>query len=112
MLSQGFFSLWTIAGFYANQTFIAENLCVQKDIEENDCQGQCMLMDKLDKAQENEEKNVSHLVKEIHLFVQNFDLPQIKEVRDIAELSSTVIFYYRTTHSKDFSDTVFRPPIV
>lgn len=111
MLSQGFFSLWTIAGFYANRTFIAENLCVQKDIEENDCQGQCMLMDKLDKAQENEEKNLSHQVKEIQLFVQNFDLPQLKEVRDIIELSSSVIFYYKTTHSKDFSGTVFRPPV-
>lgn len=111
MLFQGFFSVWVVAGFYANRAFIAENLCIQKDVEENDCQGQCMLMEKLDKAREDEEKNAGNQVKEILLFIQCFDLPQIQRVHHITELSSSVIFYYKMAYSKDFSAVVFKPPV-
>jgi hypothetical protein len=35
--------LWTLADFTANRERIAQELCIQKEIKKNKCQGQCQL---------------------------------------------------------------------
>lgn len=52
------FNLFTPSGiwlnFKINQSFIAKNLCVKKEIENNTCKGKCHLKKELEKVQKQE----------------------------------------------------------
>jgi len=48
---------FTLLIFKLNQNYIAQNLCVQKEIEDNTCQGCCHLKKELTK-QSNQETNL------------------------------------------------------
>lgn len=43
--------LWVVLSFKVSQTFIAEELCEQKEVEDNCCQGSCYLKKQLSKAE-------------------------------------------------------------
>lgn len=61
--------------FYLNQDFIAENLCVEKDEENSDCEGSCFLEKELstENTGKTEQQNTS--VKEIKLVCHHsFDI--------------------------------------
>ena len=49
-------SLLVFIGFEANQTYIAKELCENKDKPEMHCNGKCYLMKKLKQAQDKEQK--------------------------------------------------------
>ena len=55
LLLQGTAEWWIKAAFDHNQSYIAQALCEQKDILENTCLGQCVLMKKLKEHQTQEE---------------------------------------------------------
>lgn len=38
-----------------NKDYIVQNLCVQRDLDENKCQGQCHLQDEVSKSQEDKQ---------------------------------------------------------
>lgn len=48
--------LFVFAGFEMNQSYIAKELCVNKDKPQLHCNGQCYLMKKLKQAQDKEQK--------------------------------------------------------
>lgn len=63
------------AGFSANQKYIAQNLCINKNRPWLHCNGHCYLMQKVKQAEENEKKqtakdNLSRL--EVSFFQQNY----------------------------------------
>jgi hypothetical protein len=110
MLSQGFMSLWSYVGFYANQDYIASNLCVKKDIPDNDCKGHCMLNKQIKKSQDQEQKDVNFQYREIHLFVQSIEFKfKFSQKQEIS--ISTIFPELNSFFQKGFVDAVFRPPI-
>lgn len=48
-----FYASYVWVDFKLNQEFIANNLCVEKDIEESTCEGNCHLKKELQKVEEN-----------------------------------------------------------
>ncbi len=60
--------------FKINQSYIAKNLCVLKEVEGNDCQGCCQLKKKLKQTEEPESRNLPkwRVQKEIDGYCQRF----------------------------------------
>lgn len=46
-----------IVSFELNRDYISKNLCVKKDIANNDCEGKCCLKESLNKAEKSENSN-------------------------------------------------------
>lgn len=55
---QPFCGLWVYTSFKINQEYIAETLCVKKEIKGNCCQGRCYLKTKLAQSEKEEQKNI------------------------------------------------------
>jgi hypothetical protein len=55
VLGQAFRPSGIVASFYWNRAYIAKNLCEKRSVPKNNCNGQCVLMKKLQKAAEQEE---------------------------------------------------------
>ena len=51
ILLQPFYQLWTYVAFKLDQDRIIKSLCVKRDMIDNDCQGNCVLMKKLQDAE-------------------------------------------------------------
>jgi hypothetical protein len=72
ILLQNINKIIVLLEFEMNQEYIAKNLCVEKDVEDNCCQGSCHLKEKLeeedkkDKDSGNTKEN-----KEVQIFFQN-----------------------------------------
>ena len=85
------FNLFTPSGiwlnFKMNQSFIAKNLCVKKEIKENTCKGKCHLKKELEKVQTQEnhqDKEPSFPINTLdHLFNQTIDTYNFLSVRTI-----------------------------
>lgn len=54
LLAQPFGMTWIYLSFRINQAYIAKNLCVQKEIKGNKCQGCCQLKKKLHETEQQE----------------------------------------------------------
>jgi hypothetical protein len=62
-LFSGNTALVYLAGHKINLTYIIQNLCVEKDKEENMCGGSCQLKEKLEKSDtENDEKGTENIL--------------------------------------------------
>lgn len=46
-----------LVNFQLNRKYIAKNLCIKKDIVNNDCEGKCCLKESLNKAEKSENSN-------------------------------------------------------
>ena len=71
LLSQPFGMTWVYLLFRINQAYIAKNLCVQKDVKGNKCQGCCHLKKKLHETEKQESTNLPPAAKlkaEFNLF--------------------------------------------
>ncbi len=56
ILTQSFSKAIIVMQFNINRAYIAENLCVKKDIAENTCQGSCQLKKEMEKESNKEQK--------------------------------------------------------
>jgi hypothetical protein len=80
------------AAFKINQQFIVKNICVQKDYEENFCQGGCYLKQEMNEANEGSTKstvpskiNISELNLEF-IVSDKSDSKQIFRVSNLADI--------------------------
>jgi hypothetical protein len=90
-----------------NQDYIAENLCVEKDIEDSTCHGCCQLEKKLNDQKEQKSDvpaPVNNKV-DINLFSQQVDIHGF-----ISELSLVFKCYYQNNYSLIITNSVFHPP--
>jgi hypothetical protein len=55
--------LFVFAGFEMNESYIAKELCVNKNKPELHCNGKCYLMNKLKQAQDKEQKQEQQFLK-------------------------------------------------
>lgn len=96
--------------FKINQTYIAENLCVEKDIEESTCGGCCQLKEKIKETRQEDSKNLPERQREktqpITFFVcTKIDDNLINKSKQMVQNSCTMN-QYSFQHCFD----IFRPP--
>lgn len=61
--------IFVFAGFEMNKSYIANELCINKNKPELNCNGKCYLMNKLKQAQEKEQKQ-EHQFQKVQLQMQ------------------------------------------
>ena len=110
MLLQCNMTLVICTSFYYNQNYIEKYLCVQRNMENNKCQGQCFLMKKLKNQQENEQQNFKvnfqeSLAVNPNLFSSDIYLstPILKKVYGL---------FTSNLNPRDFIYTLDRPPLI
>lgn len=93
--------------YEVNQSYIAQEFCIKKEVVENDCQGTCHLANTL---QLTEQKQSDTPVYTFQFEVLNFIVPK-QQSFDINEaLVLTESNYHGQRLSSPFLDDVFRPP--
>ena len=98
-----------LINFQLNRAYIAKNLCVKKEVENNCCQGSCHLKEELDKEDKKEQAPTAPSFKdknETQLFYQTINLSNVNTLG--MELSAYVLYKETETVSVCFS--VFHPP--
>lgn len=110
MLVQTASKIWIYSSFKINQDYIAKNHCENR-FKNLACKGQCVLMKKLQKAQEKEESRQCNFAKE-KFDVFDFNPTSIRSLilpRVGINVKQTVFFYLsHITSSVDFD--IFHPP--
>lgn len=110
MLIQSNATLMICTSFYYNQNYIEKYLCVQRQMANNNCHGQCYLAKKLKAQQEHEQENFKVNFQECSFISQmEFDLtcPISTEVPTIPyNLFSSKL------NPKDLIGSLFHPPLV
>ncbi|MNN11618.1 hypothetical protein D3C81_1245830 [compost metagenome] len=110
LLVQASWGYVVIGAFYVNKDYIAKYLCENRDKPQLHCNGNCVLMKKIRKAQEKEKQNPTAKLKaEVYDFINSYALfffiPASVEIKSIP-LGPVFTKY----HSID-SNRLFRPPI-
>lgn len=96
--------------FGFNRNYIIENLCVERDEEVNNCQGQCHLSQKLNQASADEKEQQSFLVEVIEqLYLTQNKYLSIKPNHIIGLISNTPI--NKVLVARVFVNQIFHPPI-
>ncbi len=111
LLLQSSAGLFIMTAFYANRSYIAQNLCENRSNEfAASCAGQCVLMKKLKKQQEKEQKLPDLKVKEVQLIGQQISnlsiLPEF-----IMELPRPVSLYREEAAQDPDLTPIFHPPL-
>lgn len=111
MISANFSRFFAYAGFYANQKYITENLCINKARPWLHCNGHCFFMQKVNQAAENEKKQGEK---------DNFKRLEISFFQEPAQLCFGVSAILTSFHcsfpaysyqySIHYIDAIFRPP--
>ncbi|MBR8536801.1 hypothetical protein KDU71_14600 [Carboxylicivirga sediminis] len=98
---------FTLLVFKINQDYIAKTLCIQKDIEDNSCQGCCQLKKQMEQQNEQEESNPNQSREK--LLIDFFPLEIIKNQPGSAH---TTIRYkeLQCQFVNSFISDVFHPP--
>ncbi len=96
-----------LISFKINQDFIAEFLCINKDVPESNCNGCCHLKKELDEQHENKESLPQQETKnyEIQLFADETDCNNPSN--DFKEL--IILFYFKNTGIIN-PNNIFHPP--
>ena len=108
---QLFSKVWIFIDFKINQNYIVNNLCVKKEIKNNDCKGHCQLCKRLDKADKDEQKQIPQTLKEkqeiLYCFQPNgFCLKRPFFFNQKSSLNSQYCRAFSASHISD----IFRPP--
>lgn len=110
MLLQSNMTLLISASFYYNQNYIEKYLCIQRDMENNSCHGQCYLAKKLKAQQEQEQQSFKmnlHEACALQIFTFSFQLPTYGELS-----SADYALFKSRLNPKDFPIGLLRPPLV
>jgi hypothetical protein len=101
-------NLFWISYFGVNQTYIAENLCIEKDADVNNCQGQCFLENKISEDDSDENNSPeSYVLNELlpNIYLEN---ETILEGQAITETNNEII--YKDFYSFNYTNSLFKPP--
>lgn len=110
-ISIGCRDFFTILYFYGNQDYIAEHLCVNKDVPETTCAGKCFLIGQLEESADLEDPSVP-----LNRFFDHFELKIIPEfvhhhllLDEKVEFSSNYC-YKNVMYPSDYTNRLFHPP--
>ena len=111
LLVQPLSKTWIYISFKINQDFIAQNLCVQKEIEGNKCKGCCQLKKEIAKAEDQEQKSLPksfNLRSETIFYSRAKSIGCLKQVPQI-RIVSYFLMDQQFIHSINLDD-IFHPP--
>ena len=90
-----------------NQEFIAKNLCVKKEIEDNDCNGSCCLKMALEKAEKKEKESPQFLKQQEEAFQDHeYILLHLVQIENNVEKA----FNYIESYTFQYHKQLLRPP--
>lgn len=103
--------VFPILGYWMNKDYIIQNLCIQKDFEENECQGQCHLEEEVSKAQDDNADDIP-VAKLLKIDLEYYCcLEQSVSIRAIhfSELPRYFSFDFPFINNL-YSDSCYQPP--
>lgn len=109
--SYTFNGILTYADYFANKSFIADVLCVNKDNKEMHCEGHCYLEKQLEKENENPSApNTTKKINDIQLFSETTN--EFSPTNSVLELQNKKTRYYVFPIANSYLSSIFRPPCV
>lgn len=110
LLVQASWGYVVLGAFYVNKDYIAKYLCENRDKPQLHCNGNCVLMKKIRKAQEKEKQNPTAKLKaEAYDFIDSYTLfsftPVSIEITTVPLKNGCPAYSSRNPHR------LFRPPI-
>lgn len=116
VLNQTFSTVGTLVAFQMNRQYITEMLCINRDKPDLHCDGQCVLMQRIenevDKASEKGQQMLKNLIeREVVVFFEymNFD---IFLHNDIAVPYHVVDIAYINRKPQSYHTDIFHPPTI
>lgn len=110
MLLQSNMTLLITTSFYYNQNYIEKYLCIQRNMENNTCHGQCFLAKKLKQQQEKEQESFKvHFHESLAMTPVSFDFANTQSLESKTPRYNR---YAPNLNPKDFTGTPFHPPLV
>lgn len=104
-------AVWINAAFFLNRDYVAENLCEAREVLDNACRGECVLMKKLRESQEKDNEPASAKMQELQLvFLQN-TWQLILNTAPVTSYDTTTPVLVQVSYTDSFAPAVFRPPI-
>ncbi len=110
MLIQSNMTLLITTSFYYNQNYIEKYLCLQRNMENNSCHGQCYLSKKLKQQQEKEQ--ASFKVHFHESFVKSVDTFEFSNPVTLEVVNTEFNLYSSNLNPKDIKGTLFHPPLI
>ena len=117
VLNQTFNTVSTLVAFQMNRQYIAEMLCVNKNRPEMNCNGKCVLMQRVqsevDKAQAKGQQMLQNLIEhEVVLFFENWDF-NLESEQNLPNFRchSIITMSDQCRHQFYLSD-IFHPPLL
>jgi len=108
VLVQAFSQVVIVASFFANQDFIAKNLCENRDKPQMHCNGKCCLKKKMEKNAQNESSQSGKKYQQVlNIFcsTNKIEAPSIQIM-----LTRAKYFNHDETMISSFHHSVFHPP--
>jgi hypothetical protein len=100
-----------IGYYYANKTYIASQLCVNKDKPKSCCEGTCYLNKQLKKAEESQDNKLPAYLKSIEKDMFNHEL--ISELKSVCfSKISTKHKPYNNSYNFAHQASIFQPPAI
>lgn len=92
--------------FKANQSYIAKNLCIEKDVENSTCMGCCQLKKQMQNQQERKKEFplLENLKQGFNFYISADDEKLFTESRIVEEIK------YIENYEYIFSHLIFHPP--
>jgi len=107
LLSANLSGLFVYLGFEANQSYIAKELCENKDKPQLHCEGKCFLKKKLKQAQEKEQKQERQSQK---LQIQDAVVSTPLTFKQYAFAETALHIPFSTGMPKNIKNSIFHPP--
>jgi hypothetical protein len=103
---QGMSELVVYSAFRINQEYIAKNLCEQRQVKHNCCQGKCQLRKELKENEQRQSPASSQERQEtVQLFCDVFEFPTVK-----TEAIKVNYFFYSSPVCGRMTASIFHPP--
>jgi len=97
------------ADFFLNRSYIAKNLCINRDKPMLHCNGKCYLQKKLKEQQKQDQSPVS---KTERFDVQPFFIPEIISLQNTVAVFQPTYFIKNENKLSSFPHFIFHPPSV
>lgn len=98
-----------VAAFYLHREYIAKNLCINRFDTVPVCKGQCVLEDRLEKNEKQQQQFPDFKQKEVHLYLHH---PNILIIENPADhpLYENIVLSRERKASCGFPCSIFHPP--
>lgn len=103
-------NVFVYINFKIHQEEIVKNLCIQRDMKVNNCNGQCFLSKQLKKAADKEKKDAENL-REKQELVYTFSISENKQNFSFPLEKKATHFSSTCEKTKSISYSIFHPPL-